>query len=248
MATRFVIGLAALLLLPPAFPQEGAVRESSPILSKLDEINQRMNRIEQDIRQIHAALRRLEEGRRGPGEGPRTAPGRDPKEIWQAMGNPKELARRLNMLARTFAPTIHDEGRQEEFNKDVELLKEKIGQDVSEEELYQKLQQRLSERIDKSTNEREKAWLQRQLDALKQAKGQERKGMLDRFVRIQNIRALHQLAQKFSIPCEHMVRSGLAFVGYRRGPRREPHRPEGGPRPGRRPSGAPGPARERGGR
>jgi hypothetical protein len=245
MITSFTIGLTVLLFLSPALSQEGTVRESSQILKKLDEISQRLSRIEQDIKQIRITLRRLEGDRRGPQEGPRVSPGRDPKEIWQAMGNPIELAKRLEMLVRVVAPTIRDEGKREEFKKDVDALKEKIGRDVSEEELYEKVRQRLSERLEKTTNEREKAWLKRQLDALEESEGEARKEMVDRFVRIQNIRALHDLARKYSIEREHMVRCGLAFVGYRRGPPGEPRHPEVERRPGRRPRGAPGAPKEK---
>jgi hypothetical protein len=245
MVTKSVIGLTVLLLLSPAFPQDVAPTDSSGILGKLDEISHRLSRIEQEIRQIRMALGRLEGERKGSQEGPRTGPGSDPKEIWQAMGNPEELAKRLDKLVRVVSPTIRDEGTREEFKKDVEALKEKIGAKMSEEELCNLVRQRLSEGIESTTNEREKAWLQRQLDALEQSQGEARKEMLDRFVRIQNIRALHELARKYSIEPEHMVKCGLAFVGYRRRPPGEGHRPEGERPSGRRPRGTPGAPRER---
>jgi hypothetical protein len=245
MAKRVAICLTVFLLLSPAFPQQGAGPGSSEILKRLDDISRRLNQIEQDIKQLRAAVRGTE-GQRNPpeGEGPAMAPEGDPRELWQAMGNPAELAKRLDMLVGLVVPTLPEETTREEFKKDVEALKEKIGRKISEEELSTLVRERFSERMKVTTNEKEKAWLQSQVDILDKSQGEARREMLDRFVRMQNIRDLHELGRKYSIEREQMVKCRLAFVGYRGRPPGEPRHPEDERRPGRRPRGTSGPPAE----
>lgn len=263
MCVRVFIGLVVLLMLSPAYPEAGISEDTSQVLVKLDEIERRLNRIEESIQQLHVALRRLGEGkgaidvRRTPEyqalekrferlqERVTSEPLRTLSEIWQAMGDPKELARRLDKLVEAFGPTIADPDRREEFQDDVRALKERIAKEVSEEELYEKVREKISERVRRASNEREKAWLKRQLDALEESKGAERKAALARYVRIGNVGALQELTRKYSIPREQMVKCGLAFVGR---PRRLPRQHEGRERPGPRrapPRGAPRPPRNR---
>lgn len=246
MCEKIMIAMAAFVLLCPAFSQEQGEGESSAILKKLDGIERRLERMEQEIRQLEGMVRHLAgpRGQEGPERtGPPSEP--DPKEIWEAMGNPKELTRRLDSLVEAFPRTIPDEQKRGEFLQEAEALKETIGREMSEQELYQLVRSRFSNRIESTTNEREKGWLQRELEALDRSSGEERKGMIDRFVRFYNIRVLFDLAQKYSIPREEMVRHGLAFIGYRGRPPGEPGRSEGDRRGDDRSRGAPGPPRTR---
>ena len=133
-----------------------------------------------------------------------------------------------------------DERRRREFIEEVDVLKETIGKEMSEEELYELVRSRFSQRIESTTNEREKGWLRRELETLDRSSGEERRGVIDRFVRFHNIRVLFELAQKYSIPREEMVRHGLAFIGPRGRPPGEPGRAEGDRRGDDRSRGAPG--------
>jgi len=264
MYVRFVIGLAVLAMASPLFSAADIGQEQSPILKKLEEIDQRLDRMERDIREIHGTVSRLTEGRhaidvrqtpeyralekrfRELQEKLRAQVLKGPEDIWQAMGDPGELSRRLDMLVEAFAPTLSEPNRRTEFEQDVRGLKEKIGEEVSEEELYRRIRERLSERIEKAKSEREKAWLQRQLDAVEKSEGPDRKERIARYVRIYNVRATHELAQKYSIPRDQMVKCGLAFMGYGRRPPRQGERPER-PGPPRGPTrGTPGSPRDRG--
>lgn len=240
MCERIVITMAVFLLLCPALSQEQGEKESSAILKKLDSIERRLERMEQDIRQLEGMVRHLDATKGLPPEGPVTPPAADPKEIWEAMGNPRELNRRLENLSKGFSPKIPDERKRAEFVEEVEELKETIGKEMSEEELYHLVQNRLSEKMGSTGNDREKAWLQRELKTLEQSKNDERRRMIDRFVRFHNIRVLFELAQKYSIPPDEMVRHGLAFIGDRRRPPGEPGRSEGDRRGDDRSRGTPG--------
>ncbi len=250
MKGKALIGLAILLLLSSAFPEE-VEKEQSDILQKIRDLEQRVNRLEQELLQLREKLEKAPPERQVPKEpGPfREGAGPelhgDPQKIWQAMGDPEELTKRLNNLAEAFAPTLSDEKKRAEFLKDVENLKEKIGKKRSEEELYKALWDRLSERVAQTPSKREKAWLQRQREALEKSTGEERKTHLDRYVRIENIGALHELGEKYAIPREQMVKSGLAFIGYPGGPRGQFRPPEGERRPEGRPPVPPGPPGER---
>ncbi len=242
MSVKLMSGLVVLLMVTPAVAGAVNDEQASQIMKKLNRIDQRLNRLEQDIRQLHSALGRLT-GEKGPTEQQAPFPDfrKDPREIWQAMGDPAELTKRLNTLAESFAPTIPDQARREEFMRDIEALSTKIGQTTSQEELYEKARERLTERLSSAVNEREKLWLQRQLDALERSEGGDRMAEIDRYIRIENITALHELAKKHSIPSEQMVKCGLAFIGHGRRPPVHPGGPdaEGPPRvppyPGPRP-------------
>lgn len=244
MFAKLVIVLGALALVSPVCPQEQTDQGTSRILKKLSEIDERLNRIEREIEQVRAVVNRLAEeaprglrplsGIRPLDKSPRPPEGavgpellRDAAQIWQAMGDPKEIARRLDSLVEAFSPSMSDEKKRDEFKKEVETLKKKIGKEVSEEEVFKAARERLSERIAAASNEREKDWLRRQLEAFERSEGADRKARIDRFMRIENIGALHELARKYSIPREQMVACGLAFVGYHWRPPGELPPPEG---------------------
>jgi hypothetical protein len=247
MLEKFLVALTSFFILTPVFPEPGADEAASRILRKLDEIDSRLKRVEQDIRQIQLTLRRLP-GEKAPFDVRQTPEYRDlegklhmlqertslrnPAKIWEALGDPRELSQRLDMLLESFGPTISSEATREEFNKDVAALKEKIGKDVSDEELYQRARKALSERLAHADNDREKAWLSKQLEGLEQSEGEDRKNRIDRFVRSESLRALYELARKHSIPREEMTKNGLAFIGYAGRPAPKPGRHDRGGHPG----------------
>ncbi len=257
MCVKVVIGLAIFLMLTPAFPEAGNIEETSQILKKLSEIDQRLDRIERSVQELQRAVSRVKAGEgtidvrqtpeyqalkerlEGLQEKAREEPLKTLSEIWQAMGDPKELTRRLDMLVETFSPTISDADRRGEFQRHVQALKEKMGREVSGEELYEEVRGKLLERLRITGNEREKAWLRREVDALEKSQGEDRRERIARYVRIGNIRALQELANKYSIPRDQMVKCGLAFVGHEGRPPRHP----GGERPG--PPNVPAPGRTR---
>jgi len=248
MCVNVVISLAVFLMLSPAYPEADVSGETSQILVRLSEIEGRLDRIEQSLQQLRLAVsqlpggngaldvrqtpeyRALERRLEGLQEKVRSEPLKTLEEIWRAMGDPKELARRLDRLAEAFGPTICEAERREEFDQDVRALKERIGKEISEDELYEKVRERISERLKRASNEREKAWLQRQLDALELAEGPERTASLARYVRIGNVGAVQELAKKYSMLRDRLVKCGLAFVGRgRRPPRPYERRDRTGP-------------------
>ncbi len=251
MRGRLIAPLAFFLALWVFLPGSAAGEEQSRVLKKLEEVERRLGRIEREIREINATVNRLAVAQKAIDvrETPQykalekqfqelqskleAQTSRNPAEVWRAMGNPKEVSRRLEMLRETFAPTIPDETRRKELERDIQALKDKIGKEVSQKEVYDKLWNWLSNRLRESSNEREKAWLRDQLEKLENSEGKEREEMTARFVRIENVRAVHELAQKYSIPRDLMVKAGFPFVGYggRPGRHREaPDRPPGPPR------------------
>jgi hypothetical protein len=254
MRGRLVIPLAFFLALSVSLPGSAARDEQSAILKKLDEIDLRLGRIEREMRQINEAMTQLAAGEEG--FDVRQTPqykalekqfqelqskleaqtSRNPAEVWRAMGNPKEVSRRLEMLRELVAPTIPDETRRKEFERDVRALKDKTGKEVSQKELFEQLWNWLSNRLKESSSEREKAWLRDQLEKLEESEGKEREEMVARFVRIGNVRAVHELAQKYSIPRDLMVKAGFPFVGYGGRPGRHRESPD---RPSRPPRGRP---------
>ncbi len=146
---------------------------------------------------------------------------RDPREQWRAMGDPKELATRVEKLAATYAPKIEDANTRAQFQEDVRNYVNELSTELSDEELYQKYHDYLTERINTETNERMRSWQQRQLQSLEQSEGEARQARLSSFVRTENMRQLGEIVSKYQIPAEELTNHGLLSRGYG-GPRRRP--------------------------
>jgi GTP1/Obg family GTP-binding protein len=148
------------------------------------------------------------------------------------MNNPQELDRRLTLLAESFAPKIEDATQRQQFRADMEQLKRNLSYTPSTEELHQRVVSDLTERLNSEENERARGFIERQMQSLQAASGEELEGRLERYRRFDSFRQLRELQQKYDIPRETYTDAGLPSMGReRRGTRGGDRRGPGGRAP-----------------
>jgi hypothetical protein len=138
---------------------------------------------------------------------------RDPGQAWRAMNDPQELAKRLDILSRNFSQKIEDPLLRQQFEADVEAYKQKISAKLSPQELQQQALQELTDRAAAAQDDRARERVQREIDSLNSASGEELEGRLDRYQRFQSLNQVRQLAEKYSIPRETLTDSGIIAMG-----------------------------------
>ena len=137
----------------------------------------------------------------------------DPRQAMQAMTDPQELDRRLDLLARNFGGRIEDVGRRQQFQADVQQLRQSLT-NVSRQEQYERVVNDLTQRLNaEQADSRAREWIDRQIQDLQAASGQELEGRLERYQRMQTVRQVRDLAQQYDIPREVLQESGLPAMG-----------------------------------
>jgi len=141
----------------------------------------------------------------------------DPAAAFQAMSDPQEMNRRLTLLGQNFAGKIQDPVKRQQFEVDVEQLKRKLSEKPSAQELYQRVSSSLTERLNTEQNERAKEFIQRQIEELQTASGEDLQGRLERYQRFEVSRELRNLQSTYEIPRETYTEIGLPSMGGDRG-------------------------------
>ena len=141
----------------------------------------------------------------------------DPAQAFQAMSDPQEINRRLSLLGQNFAGKIQDPVKRQQFEVDVEQLKRKLSEKPSAQELYQRVSSSLTERLNTEQNERAKEFIQRQIEELQTASGEDLQGRLERYQRFEISRDLRNLQSTYEIPRETYTEIGLPSMGGDRG-------------------------------
>ena len=143
---------------------------------------------------------------------------RDRGAAWRAMGDPKELSRRMDILATNFSGKIADPTTRTQFVQEVENLKGKYSAAVSPQEKEAEARALLTEAINAAESDRARGWMERQLQSLDEANPQELEERVNRVVQMQRMREIGELARKYEIPAETMRDSGLISFGGPGGP------------------------------
>jgi len=138
---------------------------------------------------------------------------RDPGAAWQAMTNPQEMTRRLDLLSQKFGQGIQDPTRRQQFDADMLQLKRSLLENPSPQELHQRVSSDLTERLNREQDERSREFIQRQLQELQSASGEDLQGRLNRYSRFQTFRQLREFQQKYDIPRDAFTNAGLPAVG-----------------------------------
>jgi hypothetical protein len=141
----------------------------------------------------------------------------DPAQAFQAMNDPQEMNRRLSLLGQNFAGKIQDPVKRQQFEVDIEQLKRKLSETPSTQELYQRVTASLTERLNTEQNDRAKEFIQRQIQELQTASGEDLQGRLDRYQRFETFRELRDLQSNYDIPRETLTEAGLPSMGGDRG-------------------------------
>jgi len=145
---------------------------------------------------------------------------RDRGAAFQALGQPGEMSRRLDLLVRNFSGNIADAATKSQFLQDVETTKASFFTSLSPEEKLQRARALLSESINNADpDDRRRGMLERQLRSLDEADNAEELGeRVDRFLQFQRMRELGEMTQKYNIPEDVVRDSGLVSFGGRGGP------------------------------
>ncbi len=152
---------------------------------------------------------------------------RDPAATWGAMNNPQELSSRLTAFGQNYALKIEDPLKRQQFEVDIEQFKRSLSEKPSTQQLYDRVTAQLNERLNSEQDQRAQEFVQRQLNELQAASGEELQGRLERYSRFDTVRQLRQLQEKYSIPREALGDAGLPAMG---GEGRGPGGGERGPR------------------
>jgi hypothetical protein len=140
----------------------------------------------------------------------------DPAEAFRAMNDPQEMNRRLSLLAQNYAGKIQDPVRRQQFEVDVEQLKRKLSERPSTQELYQQVASSLTERLNAEQNDRAREFIQRQIQELQTASGEDLQGRLERYQRLEVTRELRDFQTNYNIPREALSEAGLPAMGGER--------------------------------
>lgn len=143
----------------------------------------------------------------------------DPAQAFQAMNDPQEMNKRLSLLGQSFVGKIQDPVKRQQFEVDIEQLKRRFLEKPSTQELYQRVSSSLTERLNTEQNERAREFIQRQIEELQTASGEDLQGRLDRYQRMEVTRELRNLQTNYDIPREALSEVGLPAMGGGRGDR-----------------------------
>ncbi len=177
--------------------------EYKQIMAQLSAVQQQLTATEQELAQRRQEAATQQEQDRL----------RDPGAAWQAVTNPQEMTRRLDLLAQNFGQGIQDTARRQQFEADVLQLKRGMLENLSPQQLYQRATADLTQRLNQEQDQRAREFVQRQLQELQSASGEDLQGRLDRYSRFQNFRQLRDLQQKYDIPRDAFSNAGLPAVG-----------------------------------
>jgi hypothetical protein len=140
---------------------------------------------------------------------------RDPRQTWEAMGDPEQLGSRLDRFAQTYAPTIEDVATRDQFVADVKALKDQVDAraNMTVQEQVDHYQTRLTEQINAETNDRMRQFYERQLETLTSGDEEAVAQQLQRAALFENTRSVGELAEKYDVPRETLRDNGLMSFG-----------------------------------
>jgi hypothetical protein len=167
----------------------------------------------QEYAQMVAALSEMQEMRRQIVEERAQQELRDPRQAFQAMGNPQEMDRRLTLLSQNFVSRIEDPAKRQQFEADLQQLRQTIATPMSVNELYQRRTAELTARLNEEQDERRKEFIQRELTSLQSATAEQLEQTLDRYQRSSTMSQLRQLQQTYDIPRDVLQNSGIPTMG-----------------------------------
>jgi DNA repair exonuclease SbcCD ATPase subunit len=171
------------------------------------------------LQQTSAATSELQAFQQQEKEAQELAQLRDRGAAWRAMGDPKELSRRLDLLAQNFSGKIQDPGTKARFMADIDGLRAKYSVELTPQQKLEAARTALTESLNTMEDERARGFLERQLQELDQNPGTpEAADRVDRIYQMQRMREIGELTQAYNIPGDTVTDSGLVSFGGRGGP------------------------------
>jgi Skp family chaperone for outer membrane proteins len=123
------------------------------------------------------------------------------------------MDRRLTLLAQNFAPKIEDAVKRQQFEIDVQQLKQSLAVAVTVEELYQRRTEELTARLNEEQDERRRQFIERQLTSLQTATAEQLQQRLDWYQGSNTMRQMGELQRKYDIPRQTLRDSGIPTLG-----------------------------------
>ncbi len=142
---------------------------------------------------------------------------RDRGSAFRAMGNPLELSRRLDILGKNFSGNIGDAATRSQFLSDIEAMKAKYSVDLSPQQKQAEARRLITDALNSTEDERMRGWMERQLQSLDEASGDQLNERVDRALQMQKMREIGEFTQKYNIPSEVVTDSGIVSFGGRGG-------------------------------
>ncbi|NQT82836.1 hypothetical protein HQ563_07430 [bacterium] len=138
---------------------------------------------------------------------------RDPRQAFQAMNDPQQMDSRLSLLVQNFAGRIEDVAKRQQFEADVQQLKQSFTRPSSVQELYERRTAELTTRLNEEQDQRRKEFIQRELTSLGTATAEQLEERLDRYQRSETMRQVRELQETYDIPREVLRDSGIPTMG-----------------------------------
>ncbi len=138
---------------------------------------------------------------------------RDPRQAFQAMNDPEQMDSRLTLLVQNFAGRIEDVAKRQQFEADVQQLRQNLTTPRSVQQLYEQRTAELTARLNEEQDQRRKEFIQRELTSLQTATAEQLEERLDRYQRSEQMRQVRELQQTYEIPREVLRDSGIPTMG-----------------------------------
>jgi hypothetical protein len=142
------------------------------------------------------------------------ARGPEPKDVGDIMhklaGKPDEFARRLDEFARGVAPKIEDPTARQNFEGEVNQLRDRIVAGVPMEQLYQELRGRLVDKLNSVKDEEDRTHLEREVVKLDNSGEEELRERLTDYSRMRTVDEFFRIAKTYSVQKEDI----FGFLGY----------------------------------
>jgi hypothetical protein len=144
----------------------------------------------------------------------------NPAEMMQVMRDPQELSSRLDVLAQNFAQRIEDPVKRQQFEAELYQLKRSLAENISPEQYNRQVLGDLTQRLQSEQSDRAREWIEREIQSLQSASGEELAGRLERYQRMQTFRQMRDLTTRYDIPRDVLTEAGLPAMGgeFRGGP------------------------------
>jgi ribosomal protein RSM22 (predicted rRNA methylase) len=167
----------------------------------------------QEYAQILAALTEVQKTHQEIAEERALEELRDPRQAFQAMNDPQQMDSRLTLLVQNFSGRIQDVAKRQQFEADVQQLKQSFSTPLTVQQLYERRTAELTARLNEEQDQRRKEFIQRELNSLQTATAEQLEERLDRYQRSDTMNQLRQLQETYEIPRDVLRDSGIPTMG-----------------------------------
>jgi hypothetical protein len=114
-------------------------------------------------------------------------------------------------------PNGGDAATRSQFLSDIEDVKARYSAGLSPQQEQVEARRLITEAMNSIEDERMRGWMERQLQSLDEASGEQLDERVDRALQMQKMREIGEFTRKYNIPSEVVTDSGLISFGGRGG-------------------------------